>query len=180
VLVGNGAEPHRHPRRWSARSLSGINADAAGSRVAAFPFPIEESMKYRHRASLGPLGSGIRNALVRVEPLASRPPPAEVQSTAPVADHAPIGAEGPREFHRRMAAIIDAAQAAIWARGTHELLGYATDYALGQERGVQTLVLKTRRRSAYVRVHWNTVMGDSAEDRRLMSEIVDSAIQQLA
>ena len=29
--------------------------------------------------------------------------------------------------------------------GVHDLLGYAKDYALGQQRGLQTLVLKTLR-----------------------------------
>jgi len=52
-----------------------------------------------------------------------------------------------QEFHRRMAAIIVAVQAGIWQRGLHDLLGYATDYAFGQERGRQTLVLKTHSRS---------------------------------
>ena len=66
-----------------------------------------------------------------------------------------------QEFHKRMAAIVDAVQAGIWQAGLHDLLGYATDYAFGQERGQQTLVLKTRNRSAYVRLQWNTVLGDT-------------------
>ena len=53
-----------------------------------------------------------------------------------------------RDFHRRMAAMIEAVQTGIWKEGVHELLGYATDYAFGQQRGVQTLVLKSRHRSA--------------------------------
>ena len=85
----------------------------------------------------------------------------------------------PREFHRRMAAIIDAVQAGIWAAGVHDLLGYATDYAFGQERGVQTLVLKSRNRSAYVRLRWDTVTGDSPEDRRLVESAITSAINEL-
>jgi hypothetical protein len=84
-----------------------------------------------------------------------------------------------REFQRRMAAIIDAVQTAVWRDGVHELLGYATDYAFGQERGVQTLVLKSRRRSAYVRLHWDTVMGDSAGDRELIDRSVANAIVEL-
>lgn len=36
-----------------------------------------------------------------------------------------------QEFHRRMAAIICAAQAGIWETGLFNLLGYATDYAFG-------------------------------------------------
>ena len=60
-----------------------------------------------------------------------------------------------------MAAIIDAVQNGIWQAGVHDLLGYATDYAFGQQRGLQTLVLKSKYRSAYVRLHWDTVMGDT-------------------
>ena len=65
-----------------------------------------------------------------------------------------------REFHRRMAAIVEAVQTGIWNAGVHDLLGYATDYAFGQQRGAQTLVLKSKRRSHYVRLHWDTVMMD--------------------
>ena len=54
-----------------------------------------------------------------------------------------MSVEVPREFHRRMAAIIDNVQTGIWQHGLHELLGYATDYDFGQKRGLQTLVLKT-------------------------------------
>jgi len=88
--------------------------------------------------------------------------------------------EVPREFHRRMAAIIDAVQAGIWEAGVHDLLGYATDYAFGQERGLQTLVLKSRNRSAYVRLRWDTVTGDSPEDRRLVEAAIKSAINELS
>ena len=62
----------------------------------------------------------------------------------------------------------------------HELLGYATDFGLGQQRGVQTLVLKTRGRSAYVRLSWDTVMSDVEDDRRRVAEQVESAIRELA
>ena len=84
-----------------------------------------------------------------------------------------------REFHRRMAAIVDAVQAGIWQAGLHDLLGYATDYAFGQDRGQQTLVLKTRNRSAYVRLQWNTIMGDAASDRELVDDAIKSAINEL-
>src|SRR5689334_11528206 len=62
-------------------------------------------------------------------------------SASPSPDKPP-SVDVPREFHRRMAAIIDAVQVGIWEAGVHDLLGYATDYAFGQERGLQTLVLK--------------------------------------
>ena len=54
----------------------------------------------------------------------------------------PLTVDVPREFHRRMAAIIDAVQVGVWEEGVHDLLGYATDYAFGQQRGLQTLVLR--------------------------------------
>lgn len=85
-----------------------------------------------------------------------------------------------QEFHRRMAAIIDAVQAGIWQAGLHDLLGYATDYAFGQERGLQTLVLKTRNRSAYVRLPWDTILGDSPTDRERVDSAITSAIAELA
>lgn len=88
-------------------------------------------------------------------------------------------ADVPRLFHRRMAAIIDAVQAGIWQAGVHDLLGYATDYAFGQQRGLQTLVLKSRNRSAYVRLHWDTVMGDTEADRQLVDLAIKSAINEL-
>ena len=78
-----------------------------------------------------------------------------------------------------MAAIIDAVQAAMWEAGVHELLGYATDYAFGQERGLQTLVLKSKFRSAYVRLHWDTVMGETDADRRVVDQAIKSAINEL-
>jgi hypothetical protein len=85
----------------------------------------------------------------------------------------------PREFHRRMAAIIDAVQTGVWQEGVHDLLGYATDYAFGQQRGLQTLVLKSNHRSAYVRLHWDTVMGDSVADRELVDQGIRNAINEL-
>jgi len=91
----------------------------------------------------------------------------------------PPSVEVPREFHRRMAAIIEAVQVGIWEAGVHDLLGYATDYAFGQQRGLQTLVLKSRNRSAYVRLHWDTVMGNTDADRHLVDQAVKSAIHEL-
>lgn len=85
-----------------------------------------------------------------------------------------------QEFHRRMAAIIDAVQAGIWQTGVHHLLGYSTDFAFGQERGLQTLVLKTRNRSKYVRLQWDTILGDTPTDRQHVDDAIRSAITDLA
>jgi len=85
-----------------------------------------------------------------------------------------------REFHRRMAAMIEAVQTGIWERGLHDVLGYATDYAFGQDRGVQTLVLKTRGRSSYVRLQWNTVMGDGIAEKQAVETTINSAIGELS
>lgn len=84
------------------------------------------------------------------------------------------------EFHRRMFAIITAVQSGVWAKGVQQLLGYATDYGLGQDRGVQTLVLKTRSRSAYVRLQWDTIMSDTEESCRYVADAVGAAIGELA
>ena len=84
-----------------------------------------------------------------------------------------------REFHRRMAAITDAVQAGVWQAGVHDLLGCTSDYGLGQKRGLQTLVLKTGHRSAYVRLHWDTILGDTATDRQLRDDAIQSAIKEL-
>jgi hypothetical protein len=67
----------------------------------------------------------------------------------------------------------------VWEAGVHDLLGYATDYAFGQQRGAQTLVLKTKHRSAYVRLHWDAVMGDTDASRHLVDAAVKSAINEL-
>ena len=91
----------------------------------------------------------------------------------------PLTVEVPREFHRRMAAIIDTVQIGVWQEGVHDLLGYATDYAFGQKRGLQTLVLKSNRRSAYVRLYWDTVMGDTVADRQLVDQSIQDAITEL-
>jgi hypothetical protein len=76
-----------------------------------------------------------------------------------------------------MAAIIDAVQAGVWNAGVHDLVGYATDFAFGQQRGLQTLVLKTRNRSAYVRLSWDTVMGNTDADRQLVALAIASAVK---
>ena len=94
-------------------------------------------------------------------------------------DKEPLTVDVPREFHRRMAAIIEAVQTGIWEAGVHDLLGYATDYAFGQQRGLQTLVLKSKNRSAYVRVHWDTVMGNTDADRQAVDQAIKSAIHEL-
>ena len=91
----------------------------------------------------------------------------------------PLTVDVSREFHRRMAAIIDAVQVGVWQEGVHDLLGYATDYAFGQQRGLQTLVLKSKHRSAYVRLYWDTIMGDTVPDRQLVDEVTWSAISEL-
>ena len=91
----------------------------------------------------------------------------------------PLTIDVPREFHRRMAAIIEAVQTGMWEAGVHDLLGYATDYAFGQQRGVQTLVLKSKHRSAYVRLHWDTVIGNTDADRQLVDTSIRSAINEL-
>ena len=101
-------------------------------------------------------------------------------SASPAANEKdPLTVDVPREFHRRMAAIIEAVQTGIWQQGVHDLLGYATDYAFGDKRGLQTLVLKSRHRSAYVRLQWETIMGDTDADRQTVDDAVKSAIREL-
>ena len=96
-------------------------------------------------------------------------------------DKDPLTVDVPREFHRRIAAIIDAVQAGIWEAGVHDLLGYATDYAFGQQRGLRDAGAdKTKFRSAYVRLHWDTVMGDTDVDRQLVDSKIKSAINELS
>ena len=94
-------------------------------------------------------------------------------------DKDPLTVEVPREFHRRMAAVIEAVQTGIWQSGVHDLLGYATDYAFGDQRGLQTLVLKSKHRSAYVRLQWETIMGDTVADRQLIDDAIKNAIHEL-
>ena len=67
----------------------------------------------------------------------------------------------------------------VWQEGVHDLLGYATDYAFGQQRGLQTLVLKSKHRSAYVRLYWDTIMGDTDAHRQLVDEATRNAISEL-
>ena len=100
--------------------------------------------------------------------------------THPIAtEKDPLTVDVPREFHRRMAAIIEAVQTGIWDLGVHDLLGYATDYAFGDKRGLQTLVLKSKHRSAYVRLQWEAIMGDTAADRQRVDDAIRNAIQEL-
>jgi hypothetical protein len=96
-----------------------------------------------------------------------------------VIEKEPLTVDVPREFHRRMAAIIDAVQTGVWEEGVHDLLGYSTDYAFGQQRGLQTLVLKSKHRSAYVRLYWDTIMGDTDAHRQLVDEATRNAISEL-
>ena len=91
----------------------------------------------------------------------------------------PLTADVPREFHRRMAAIIEAVQTGVWNAGVHDLLGYATDYAFGDQRGLQTLVLKSKHRSAYLRLQWQSIMGDTPADRQLVENAIQNAINEL-
>jgi hypothetical protein len=100
-------------------------------------------------------------------------------SARPTTEKDPLSVDVPREFQRRMAAIIEAVQTGIWQKGVHDLLGYATDYAFGDHRGLQTLVLKTKHRSAYVRLQWETLMSDSDADRQLVNNIIANAIHEL-
>ena len=78
-----------------------------------------------------------------------------------------------------MAAVIEAVQTGVWQSGVHDPMGYATDYAFGDKRGLQTLVLKSKHRSAYVRLQWETLMGDSVADRQLMDNAIKNAIHEL-
>lgn len=79
-----------------------------------------------------------------------------------------------------MAAIIDAVQTGMWEAGVHDVIGYATDFAFGEQRGLQTLVLKSRHRSAYVRLQWDSVMGNTDAERKLVDAAIASAINELS
>lgn len=83
-------------------------------------------------------------------------------------------------FHKRIAAIVDQVQAGIWQAGQHELLGFDTDFGFGQSRGVQTLVLKTSHRSTYLRLHWDTILGESDDDREQFDNAIRTAIAALS
>lgn len=142
-------------------------------------------MSMRSRQSFtGRVGSGMRVLATQLHRSVLRNASAGTAlATAPLPPLpvvAPVDRETPLEFHRRMAAIIMAVQAGIWDKGVHQLLGYATDFGLGQERGAQTLVLKTRGRSAYVRLQWDTVMSDAEEDRLQVEVAIRAAISELA
>ncbi|MGC2164937.1 MAG: hypothetical protein WA632_02855 [Gallionella sp.] len=82
-------------------------------------------------------------------------------------------------FQKNMAAIIDAVQVGIWQKGVLDLLNYSTDYGLGQKRGLQTLILKTGHKSAYVRLHWDSIMGIKPDDKQLVAQAVQNAINEL-
>ena len=83
-------------------------------------------------------------------------------------------------FHERIASIIDEVQRGVWQAGQRDLLGYDTDFGFGQQRGVQTLVLKTSHRSTYLRLHWDTIMGGEQADRDLVDDAVKRAINALS
>ena len=100
-------------------------------------------------------------------------------SARPTEEKVPLSVDVPREFHRRMAAIIEAVQSGIWQAGIHDLLGYATDYGLGSSRGLQTLVLKSKHRSAYVRLQLEAIMSDAVADRQLVDDAIKNAICEL-
>lgn len=82
-------------------------------------------------------------------------------------------------FHRRIAAIVAAVQEGIWTVGRQELIGYDSDFGFGQKRGVQSLVLKTTHRSAYVRLDWNTLVGTSPDDQQRIDDSIRGAILAL-
>jgi hypothetical protein len=92
----------------------------------------------------------------------------------------PVPYESVQQFHRRISTVIEAVQAGIWQAGVHQVLGYATDFGFGRERGVQTLVLKTNHKSAYLRFAWDTVLSGSEADGRIIDEAIRSAIGELS
>jgi hypothetical protein len=94
-------------------------------------------------------------------------------------DKNPFTIEMALEFHRRMASIVDAVQSGVWKAGLRDLIGYDSDFGFGQKRGVQTLVLKSSHRSAYVRLNWDAILGESATDRALVDEAIQRAINAL-
>jgi hypothetical protein len=100
-------------------------------------------------------------------------------TTGNIMDSNQFTVETAQEFHRRMAAITYTVQAGVWLAGVHDLLGCTTDYGFGQKRGLQTLVLKTGHRSAYVRLHWDEILSDAPADRELREEAVRIAINEL-
>jgi hypothetical protein len=91
----------------------------------------------------------------------------------------PITIEATQTFHRRIATIVAAVQAGIWDKGMHDLLGYSTDFGFGAQRGAQTLILKTSRRSAYVRLPWQTIVGEGSAERDQVDEAIRRAVTEL-
>ena len=137
-------------------------------------------MKSRERSIPERVGSGMRVLAGQLQSaLLQNPPPASASAAVPRIVAPSVKQDVPLEFHRRMFAIITTVQESVWERGVQQLLGYATDYGLGQARGVQTLVLKTRGRSAYVRLQWDTIMSDAEESRRHVADAVQAAIGEL-
>lgn len=96
-----------------------------------------------------------------------------------IVDTKPFTLEMAQDFHQRVAAIVAAVQAGIWRPGRMDLVGYSTDFAFGQGRGVQTLILKTSTRSAYARLSWDTIRSDTPADRQLVADCINSAINEL-
>ena len=92
----------------------------------------------------------------------------------------PYTVELTQTFHRRIADIVTAVQAGIWDKGIRDLLGYSTDFGLGQKHGSQTLILKTSRRSAYVRLSWDAIVGKGSAEQEQVDEAVRKAVTELA
>jgi hypothetical protein len=90
-----------------------------------------------------------------------------------------ITIEATQIFHRRIASIVAAVQTGIWEKGMHDLLGYSTDFGLGQHHGTQTLILKTSRRSAYVRLPLQTLLGEGSAERDQVDEAIRRAVTEL-
>ena len=182
MRAGERAVAHRHPRRAAAcLRHAQVYPDLLATPLAALFNGRRASgnpMRYTH-TTREQLGLGVRTLLGRA--LGMRGQPAtEVSPVAPILKVDEPGPEVAREFHRRMSAIIESVQVSIWERGVRELLGYSTDFALGQARGVQTLVLKTRGRSSYLRVHWDTLMSDAPDERARVDALARSAVQELS
>ena len=78
-----------------------------------------------------------------------------------------------------MAAIIDAVQNGIWQAGVHDLLGYRHGLRLWTATRPADSCAEEQYRSADVRLHWDTVMGDTVADRELVYQSIRNAIGQL-
>jgi hypothetical protein len=94
-------------------------------------------------------------------------------------EKSPFTIEIAREFHRRVASIVDAVQVGIWKVGAQDLLGFESDFGFGQQHGFQSLFLKTSHRSTCLRLPWDTLIGDSAADQQSVNEAIESAIKAL-